>query len=467
MNSKTGTSFGLATIMAIGALVTMFALGMFSATEARADHVTADAAHLVSMTPSSLSVNAKSAWTVTLGVSGADLTAGSADVFVTFPDGVVIPPTIDKTRIAVGSDVIGSGVFALFPLTSDPTVSDQTVSLTIPATKPGGGAITGDERFLDGDQIQVVFNLQAGLINPAKSGSAGSISAGTAGKVSTSVQTTSGNIPTALSFTRTISLGGKTFQAERGAVTVTVGGFTPGLTVSLSGAVSGSAIVGDDSKAVISGTMKGTGGAVTATDTSGGTATSGSISVSPSLSVTGTANAPKPTVTLSASEAEVGAVIDVEAAGFPPSSGLSVLTIGGADVRSGVVTSDTEGRLTTSFTVTGVTGSNIVTVTIGAETVSTLIVVLAAKAPAVAAMDPETIFADVIANDDNLVRVWRFDNATQRWEFYDPRPAFEVANTLAKSRAGDIVWVNVTAEQAFQGGTLFPGWNLISLNAIQ
>ena len=158
-------------------------------------------------------------------------------------------------------------------------------------------------------------------------------------------------------------------------------------------------------------------------------------------------------------------MIDVEAVGFPPSSGLSVLTIGGTDVRSGVFTSDTEGVLTTSFIVPGVTGLNIVTVSIGGETVSTSIAVLAAEAPATTA--PETIFADIIANDDNLVRVWRFDNATHGWEFYDPRPAFEAANTLAKSGAGDIVWVNVITEQAFQGGTLLPGWNLVSLNAIQ
>ena len=71
---------------------------------------------------------------------------------------------------------------------------------------------------------------------------------------------------------------------------------------------------------------------------------------------------------------------------------------------------------------------------------------------------------DVISNDDNLVRVWRFSNADQSWNFYDPRPAFASANTLAKTGAGDIVWVNVTAEQTFQSATLFPGWNLISLN---
>ncbi len=264
MNAKIGTSLGLAMVMAIGALATMFALGTVLAKEVRADHVTPGAAHLVSMTPSSLSVNAKTAWTVTLGVSGAGLSAGSGTVSVTFPDGVVIPP-LERAGISLGSDVAGNGVFALFPLTLDPTIHGQTVSLTIPATKPGGGAIAGSDRFLGGDQIRVFFNVQAGLANPAQSGSAGSIAAGTAGQVSTSVQTANGNIPAPLSFTRTISLGGSTSQSEGGGVAVTVGGFTPGLTVSLSGAVSGFDLVGDDGQAVISGTMTGTGGTVTAT----------------------------------------------------------------------------------------------------------------------------------------------------------------------------------------------------------
>jgi hypothetical protein len=173
---------------------------------------------------------------------------------------------------------------------------------------------------------------------------------------------------------------------------------------------------------------------------------------------------PKPTIELSVSEANIGDVVDVTAAGFAPSSGLSVLSIGGADVRSGVVTSDSEGGLTTSFIVPGVTGSNIVLVTIGAVQVSTSISVAVATTTAAATTAPADIFADVIANDDNLVRVWRFSNADQTWEFYDPRAAFASANTLEKSGAGDIVWVKVTVEQAFQSTTLFTGWNLISLD---
>jgi hypothetical protein len=73
------------------------------------------------------------------------------------------------------------------------------------------------------------------------------------------------------------------------------------------------------------------------------------------------------------------------------------------------------------------------------------------------------VFAEVIANNNNLVRVWRYDNATQRWVFYDPRPAFAPVNNLVNISGREIVWVNVKVQQAFQGQTLYPGWNLISL----
>ena len=75
------------------------------------------------------------------------------------------------------------------------------------------------------------------------------------------------------------------------------------------------------------------------------------------------------------SEANIGDEVLVAGYGFVPYSGLSALSIGGADVRSGVVTSDSEGMAMTSFIVPGVTGSNIVTVTIGANTASTSIFV--------------------------------------------------------------------------------------------
>ena len=64
----------------------------------------------------------------------------------------------------------------------------------------------------------------------------------------------------------------------------------------------------------------------------------------------------------------------------------------------------------------------------------------------------------------SLNRVWKFVNASLSWEFYDPSSELLAANTLTDVTPGDIVWVNVNSEQSFQSGTLFPGWNLISLD---
>ena len=75
----------------------------------------------------------------------------------------------------------------------------------------------------------------------------------------------------------------------------------------------------------------------------------------------------------------------------------------------------------------------------------------------------ETTYADEIASD-NLVRVWWFNNETQAWSFFDPRPAFSAANSYTSATTGDIVWVNVNAQTTFQGQTLYAGWNLISIN---
>jgi hypothetical protein len=75
---------------------------------------------------------------------------------------------------------------------------------------------------------------------------------------------------------------------------------------------------------------------------------------------------------------------------------------------------------------------------------------------------PCEVFDNVI-QQDNLVAVWRFSNADYSWSFYVPDDAFYGINNLT-TRAGDIVWVNVTAEQAFQSTTLYSGWNLISLD---
>jgi hypothetical protein len=187
--------------------------------------------------------------------------------------------------------------------------------------------------------------------------------------------------------------------------------------------------------------------------------------------ITGTTtdfSAPNPSVTVSPSTASVEDVITITGTGFNSLGTVSVLDLGSASAlpspapratRAGGLEFDVTVPLlnpgTYTVTMTNATGFS----------ASTTFTAVAAKVVAASTADnTEVIFADVIANDDSLVRVWRFSNADQSWDFYDPRPAFASANTLAKTGTGDIVWVNVTAEQTFQSGTLFPGWNLISLN---
>ena len=175
---------------------------------------------------------------------------------------------------------------------------------------------------------------------------------------------------------------------------------------------------------------------------------------------------PPAEITLDLAEQVTGGSLTITGSGFPSYAVVSALTVGGLDTRPVPSPStDVDGGFTTTVLVPGInSGSHNVSVTAGSVTGSRSLRVVSTTAVVIpVSTATQDIFADVIANADNLVRVWRFSNATQSWDFYDPRPAFATANTLAKTGAGDIVWVNVNTEQTFQGQTLFPGWNLISL----
>jgi hypothetical protein len=206
--------------------------------------------------------------------------------------------------------------------------------------------------------------------------------------------------------------------------------------------------------------------------TTGGSLTPGTQIISTTVgAITGSStdfSTPNPTITISPAEAAVEETVTITGEGFNSLGTVTSLNIGSASaLPSPAPRASRNGEITAEVTVPLLNaGSYTVTMAnASAFSASATFTATAAKAVVASTADnTEVIFADVIANDDNLVRVWRFSNADQSWAFFDPRPAFAAANTLAKTGAGDIVWVNVTAEEAFQGGTLFPGWNLISLN---
>ena len=166
------------------------------------------------------------------------------------------------------------------------------------------------------------------------------------------------------------------------------------------------------------------------------------------------------------SEQETGEYVTITGTGFPAYAAVATLTIGGLDVRpTPAPSTDVDGGFTSTVMVPGLTeGNHTVKVTASSVTGSISIKVNATTAVVIAVSTATAdVFGDSIAAD-NLVRVWRFDNASQAWSFYDPREAFASANTMDDTASGDIVWVNVTAEESFQSGTLYPGWNLISLD---
>ena len=72
------------------------------------------------------------------------------------------------------------------------------------------------------------------------------------------------------------------------------------------------------------------------------------------------------------------------------------------------------------------------------------------------------VFASLIS-DGSLIVVWMYHNETSTWSVFDPRPEAAPVNDLIEVSSRDILWVEVSGERAFQGRTLYEGWNLIAL----
>lgn len=188
---------------------------------------------------------------------------------------------------------------------------------------------------------------------------------------------------------------------------------------------------------------------------------------------------PRAILTLDPIEGPPGTSVSVSGVGFRGFSTVSALNIGSIDVRPAPVPSTGEiGTFTTSFIVPELnTGAQSVVSTVSNTTASSSFIVTAAAvvptpAPLLGPTAPAAAFAELIANNDNLLRVWHFDPATQDvgpdfgWFLYDPRPVFALANTVTEIAGGKFYWVNVReAQTALVCGatrTLFAGWNPVT-----
>jgi hypothetical protein len=191
-----------------------------------------------------------------------------------------------------------------------------------------------------------------------------------------------------------------------------------------------------------------------------------------STAATALHSVPNPTLIPSPAKGAPGTNVTLTGSDFKPFSTVASLTLGGLDVAvSSNLHTDATGSFTTTFVVPEIYG--------GAQPVSAQVggsrytVVFHVEASTTASATPEPAPIPWSVNlagalrplEDNLVRVFYFDNATKEWAFYDPRPDFASANTLTELVEGQAYWIEVKADQTAildgKNRTLIEGWNLV------
>ena len=189
------------------------------------------------------------------------------------------------------------------------------------------------------------------------------------------------------------------------------------------------------------------------TATSACTCTEGNIAIQ--LSGAATHTVPGAAITADPVSATSGQTISIVGTGFPGFVSVSDVTIGGISALGGAAATDGNGGFTVSALVPELAaGSQSLVTTVGSGTTAvtattSFTVTTAPTTPVITTSNTEDVFAAEVTAD-NLVRVWWFSNELQTWSFFDPRPAFAMANTYTTADTGAIVWVNVTAETTFQ-----------------
>jgi hypothetical protein len=165
---------------------------------------------------------------------------------------------------------------------------------------------------------------------------------------------------------------------------------------------------------------------------------------------------PPASLTVTPAEAAPGATVRLVGTGFPAFLPVTPILVGVADVTPvPTPVTDVTGRFEATITVPALApGAYVIAATAGG-TNATITFTLTERPPRM-----EDIVAPIRAQ---LVRIWGFDAATQRWQVFDPAaPALSDLTALVR---GQGYWVFVNADVTWtHAGNVYHlrrGWNLI------
>ena len=142
MNTKIGTSFGLALLMVIGVMAAMFAMGSFTAKPASA----AIGVVTTTVTPATAKSTGQYTILVTGGTTGISAIPVGGTITVTFGSKFTVPSTIDPSAVKLKATVVSGGTGGIagrLNSPSDVTVSGRAVTITVPDMDSATG--TGDD----------------------------------------------------------------------------------------------------------------------------------------------------------------------------------------------------------------------------------------------------------------------------------------------------------------------------------
>ena len=172
---------------------------------------------------------------------------------------------------------------------------------------------------------------------------------------------------------------------------------------------------------------------------------------------TTTHDIPEAEVQVAPNQGAIGSEITITGEGFRTFEGVSSIELGTKNVLGArVFYTDRDGKLDIGpFLVPGIDpGTYALVVGVGeAEERTTASVNYTVIDEGLPQRAPVAVLEGLEPLGEKLVRVFRFNNATKTWEFYDPRPEFAEANTITQLFGGNVYWLNITEDvEAVLGG---------------